>query len=82
MRLGRAAPHLLANENVAGPSVGSLRDAGYDIDRRGALRRLPTQPMHPGDVMDWLLRRPDLDLLGRIRLVTQTQIRQRPFPSR
>ena len=44
------------------------------------LRGAPETPMAPGEVLEALLLRDDLDLVGRITVVKGAQVRQRPFP--
>ncbi len=43
-------------------------------------RGAPETPTATGEVLDALLQRDDLDLVGRITVVKGAQVRQRPFP--
>jgi Domain of unknown function (DUF5615) len=44
-------------------------------------RDVPSSPSGPGEVMEMLLRRSDLHLLGHITVVKSGRVRQRPFPT-
>ena len=45
-------------------------------------RDVPASPSAPGAVLEDLLRRDELDLLGHITVVKRGRVRQRPFPTR
>ncbi len=55
---------------------------GTDLPPLGLIliRGIPESPIATGELIDTLLRRTDLDLIGRITVVKGAQVRQRPFP--
>ena len=73
MTVAEASVPLLADENVPRASVEYLRGRGYDV--------VWIAEVSPGEVMEGLLRREDLELIGYITVVKGGRVQQRPFPT-